>query len=80
MKGVRPATSPVLASVCLDTVGRLTVKSLPCGVTMSQVLSVTKPLIVIVPSAAKALETPKTATDAAKKSFSYQVSYTNKND
>lgn len=41
-----------IAKVCLETVGRVTVKSLPAGVTMSQVLSVTKPLIVIVPSAA----------------------------
>jgi len=51
-KGVRPATLPAAAKVCLETVGRVTVKSLPAGVTMSQVLSVTKPLIVIVPSAA----------------------------
>jgi len=37
-KGVRPATLPAAAKVCLETVGRVTVKSLPAGVTMSQVL------------------------------------------
>ena len=51
VNGVRPATSPTLARVCRETVGKVTVKSLPWGVTMSHVLSVTNPLIVIVPSA-----------------------------
>ncbi|MNL80324.1 hypothetical protein D3C87_2071460 [compost metagenome] len=38
----------------MDTVGRLTEKSLPPGVEMVQVLSVTLPLKVMVPSAALA--------------------------
>jgi len=52
--GVRPATAPAVARVFLDTVGRVTAKSLPPGVEMVQVLSVTLPLKVMVPSAALA--------------------------
>lgn len=55
VNGVRPAVPPLLRSRALrETVGRVTVKSRPPGVEIVQVLSVTLPLNVTVPSAALA--------------------------
>jgi hypothetical protein len=57
LNGVRPAHEPAEASVLLDTVGKVTVKSLPPVPLplMSQVCPVMLPLKVIVPSAARAV-------------------------